>query len=313
MRRGTAHSRKSPQESPKKCDALRPSLASQVPVFLLVIYSWIHHWKLLGAQRRLEAARLARPRTPSARDVAEPEWATINDTRLETRRLKALHDLEREQSSAYPRGSRDEKEECCFCIETFRAGQAVRTLGCGHFFHSSCLERWLLDAQAFRQRSCPICKADPLARPTSPAVEAPAHAGVAELGGALNAAEGADPAAETRTRAHSLPASSSLRAPTEADARSASAPSLPTDGLTLRMMGAWFARTVSLPATPRASVLVAPAPTPPPGTVLGRPPARVRQTVAAAPLTQEARRALRAFARARGLSSSRDIESVVEL
>jgi len=52
--------------------------------------------------------------------------------------------------------------ECCICLDYYHSGDAVVKLPCGHVFHHSCLERWLLQAQAFRDRACPLCKADPL-------------------------------------------------------------------------------------------------------------------------------------------------------
>lgn len=54
--------------------------------------------------------------------------------------------------------------ECCLCLETYVPGAVVVRLRCGHVFHLVCSERWLIVSQAFRQRTCPLCKADPLSR-----------------------------------------------------------------------------------------------------------------------------------------------------
>jgi len=44
--------------------------------------------------------------------------------------------------------------ECPICINTFKAGDTVRTLpGCDHSFHKSCIDLWLL-----RRADCPLCK-----------------------------------------------------------------------------------------------------------------------------------------------------------
>jgi len=48
------------------------------------------------------------------------------------------------------------EEDCCqVCLETFSAGEMVRTLGCLHRYHPACVDQWLE-----RSASCPICKTD---------------------------------------------------------------------------------------------------------------------------------------------------------
>jgi len=53
--------------------------------------------------------------------------------------------------------------ECALCLATIAAGDCLRTLPCAHFFHKECIDRWLVQSQAFSQRRCPMCKQDPLA------------------------------------------------------------------------------------------------------------------------------------------------------
>jgi hypothetical protein len=43
----------------------------------------------------------------------------------------------------------------------------VRLLPCRHYFHAPCIDKWFC-ARAYQQRSCPLCKADPLANATLP-------------------------------------------------------------------------------------------------------------------------------------------------
>jgi len=44
--------------------------------------------------------------------------------------------------------------ECSICLNEFQAGETVRRLGsCGHCFHKSCVDLWLL-----RRADCPLCK-----------------------------------------------------------------------------------------------------------------------------------------------------------
>lgn len=63
--------------------------------------------------------------------------------------------------------------ECCLCLDPVVNGAILRTLPCAHAFHKACIDRWLLDAQAGRERNCPLCKADPL-QPPATSTPAPA-------------------------------------------------------------------------------------------------------------------------------------------
>jgi len=46
--------------------------------------------------------------------------------------------------------------ECSICLNEFQRGDAGRRLpSCGHCFHQSCIDLWLL-----RQNKCPLCKGD---------------------------------------------------------------------------------------------------------------------------------------------------------
>jgi len=47
-----------------------------------------------------------------------------------------------------------EHAECAICINSFKKGDSLRTLAsCGHAFHRSCIDLWLL-----RRADCPLCK-----------------------------------------------------------------------------------------------------------------------------------------------------------
>uniref|UniRef100_A0A7S0FLM3 RING-type domain-containing protein n=1 Tax=Pyrodinium bahamense TaxID=73915 RepID=A0A7S0FLM3_9DINO len=46
------------------------------------------------------------------------------------------------------------EEDCPICLNVLKAGDSVRQLGaCGHTFHRSCIDLWLL-----RRADCPLCK-----------------------------------------------------------------------------------------------------------------------------------------------------------
>ncbi|VDP52928.1 unnamed protein product, partial [Soboliphyme baturini] len=46
-----------------------------------------------------------------------------------------------------------EHKSCCICLEEFVAGEEVRVLPCTHFFHTACIDRWLIT-----NRKCPLCR-----------------------------------------------------------------------------------------------------------------------------------------------------------
>jgi hypothetical protein len=44
------------------------------------------------------------------------------------------------------------EEICCICQFSFEVGTKKRVLRCNHFFHDSCIEKWLTD-----RIKCPLC------------------------------------------------------------------------------------------------------------------------------------------------------------
>ena len=49
----------------------------------------------------------------------------------------------------------DEKamlRECCICMSEFKVRNRIRILPCMHYFHSKCIDKWLL-----HNLTCPIC------------------------------------------------------------------------------------------------------------------------------------------------------------
>jgi len=49
-------------------------------------------------------------------------------------------------------------ENCTICLEAFVEGAVIRPLPCGHFFHQTCIDTWLLE----QAHTCPLCKDDVL-------------------------------------------------------------------------------------------------------------------------------------------------------
>ena len=50
-------------------------------------------------------------------------------------------------------------EECALCMESFVESDEVRVLKCRHYFHTTCIDQWLVVSQKSKSRSCPLCPA----------------------------------------------------------------------------------------------------------------------------------------------------------
>jgi len=46
--------------------------------------------------------------------------------------------------------------ECSICLDDYHPGEMLRSLPCGHTFHSDCITKWLTERSAV----CPLCKAE---------------------------------------------------------------------------------------------------------------------------------------------------------
>jgi hypothetical protein len=78
----------------------------------------------------------------------------------------------------------DAVPECRLCLEDYVEGVILRSLPCGHTFHAGCIDRWLAgnrrqgtdSGPARGERTCPICKREPLDRDCLQAAAAALHA-----------------------------------------------------------------------------------------------------------------------------------------
>ena len=43
---------------------------------------------------------------------------------------------------------------CAICLGDFEENDKIKTLRCGHFFHSDCVDPWLINEKAL----CPVCR-----------------------------------------------------------------------------------------------------------------------------------------------------------
>jgi hypothetical protein len=78
----------------------------------------------------------------------------------------------------------DSAAECRLCLEDYVEGVVLRSLPCRHVFHASCIDRWLAGNRrqtngggpARGERTCPLCKREPLDRDCLEAAAAAVHA-----------------------------------------------------------------------------------------------------------------------------------------
>ena len=66
------------------------------------------------------------------------------------------HEVRDEPDSPNKEEVDDGSRKCMVCIMEYDAGDSVRTMPCLHYFHTECIDKWLLQ----RATTCPICKFD---------------------------------------------------------------------------------------------------------------------------------------------------------
>jgi Ring finger domain len=52
-----------------------------------------------------------------------------------------------------------EKEEICFCLVPMKQDDLYYDLKCGHIFHFSCFDSWLI-SQTKNKKICPLCRGE---------------------------------------------------------------------------------------------------------------------------------------------------------
>jgi len=137
-------------------------------VFWLVLcYIWIFIHAALGIVAWLLEQRLRRAegdlRELESDDVLS-RWGQVSRLQdytslsvgrqqgLTPTEIKALSGLTSIVTGSCEEGTDD--KECPICLNEFDDGDVVRRLGvCGHSFHKSCIDLWLL-----RRADCPLCK-----------------------------------------------------------------------------------------------------------------------------------------------------------
>ena len=95
----------------------------------------------------------------------------MRDRREESRVLEAIKSEQLEASTiatveslevfTWSPGIISMQSDCALCLESFAVGHELRRLPCGHAFHRSCVDHWLLEVQQGKPRWCPMCKVNP--------------------------------------------------------------------------------------------------------------------------------------------------------
>ena len=95
--------------------------------------------------------------------------AVVAQSQLEETELVVVEAL-----NALPFATACDAGECSLCLsalvsaDSSAAGQdeRIRQLPCLHLFHARCIDHWLQVSLKYQPRTCPLCKADPLASTT---------------------------------------------------------------------------------------------------------------------------------------------------
>jgi len=81
-------------------------------------------------------------------DVLSPDYFENSMRRLAGQALQVMQ-CKQYSSEQY----QNEDTHCAVCLDLFERNQVVRVIPCGHEFHASCVDEWLIT-----RRTCPLCK-----------------------------------------------------------------------------------------------------------------------------------------------------------
>lgn len=141
-------------------------------IFLAVCYGWIVLLTAIGVKALLLERNVRRAecrlREVESEDVLR-RWGPIghisSHVALESDLVAALSPS-LIKSLPFELAPATAVQECSICLCEVEPGDGVRRLpGCGHAFHSACIDIWLL-----RRADCPLCKQDVAAAAESDAV-----------------------------------------------------------------------------------------------------------------------------------------------
>ena len=91
-------------------------------------------------------------------ELCRPSPALAAHTKASLQRGRVARAMRRWRRVWHSVDTTPDPDECTLCLEPYAAGQTLTTLPCGHQFHASCIETWLIHPQS---RTCPLCRAHP--------------------------------------------------------------------------------------------------------------------------------------------------------
>eukprot|EP01135_Chromosphaera_perkinsii_P006261 Nk52_evm3s478 gene=Nk52_evmTU3s478 len=103
---------------------------------------------------RVEPVRISRRATAGMINGLETRVYRNNNTQS-GRNNKVVYGKSGKGSSKHNEEDEEEKDFCGICLSTYLQNDRQRFLPCKHYFHSDCVDQWLLT-----DKSCPICKRD---------------------------------------------------------------------------------------------------------------------------------------------------------
>lgn len=117
---------------------------------LLAVISWILERRLRRTEASLRSIQDADTVARWGQVSQLPGYTALHGEKLGGLTPDQIHSLPEKLASQANLGA---ECECSICLNDIEGDDTVRQLSCGHTFHRSCIDLWLL-----RNAACPLCK-----------------------------------------------------------------------------------------------------------------------------------------------------------
>jgi hypothetical protein len=130
-----------------------------IPLWLCLILICLRGTSRWSSSRRGQRRRPGGASGSDGRNDANTNTDNNNNNNsggLNSRTLQKLRQFRYSVTASKKKCSKYHTTECSVCMDAFQEGDLMRQLpGCGHIFHSECVDEWLK-----HHPSCPICRKD---------------------------------------------------------------------------------------------------------------------------------------------------------
>jgi hypothetical protein len=128
-----------------------------IPLWLCLILICLRGTSRWSSSRRGQRRRPGGASGSDGRNDANTNNNNNNNSGgLNSRTLQKLRQFRYSVTASKKKCSKYHTTECSVCMDAFQEGDLMRQLpGCGHIFHSECVDEWLK-----HHPSCPICRKD---------------------------------------------------------------------------------------------------------------------------------------------------------